>query len=71
MTAPRTSDLPDDVFAVDRIVATAPAMYQKPLKRRYIWRQPDRFAARELRMERSVYTQIAEDAVRYVSARLG
>lgn len=70
MTAPRTKDLPDEVFAVDRIVAQAPAMYQKPLKRRYIFRQPDRFAARELRMERAVYTQIAEDAVRYVENKL-
>lgn len=70
MIAPQVQEVPDEVAVVDRLVARADKMYQKCLKRRYIFNQPDRFAARDLRMDREVYTAYAQAAEKYIADRI-
>ena len=55
---------------IDRQVATLPNWMAKPIKRAYLWGQPDRIAARELRISREEFTSAREKAVMYIAERL-
>lgn len=58
--------LPDDFMKIDRIVSESPNHMQKVLRRAYLWGQPDRIAARELRIDRELFTEQREMAVLWV-----
>lgn len=44
-----------EVLRVDAIVALLPGWMQQPVRRRYAYRQPDRFAAEDLKVDERVY----------------
>jgi len=58
------------IMRIERVISTAPGRYQSALYRRYVFGQPDRFAARQLGLSRADYTNRAEAAVGYVALRL-
>lgn len=62
--------LPENFMKIDKLVAQSPNQMQKVLKRAYLWGQPDRIAARELRIERKLFTEQREAAVTWVMRRL-
>lgn len=61
--------LPDDYMAIDAIVAKSPNHMQKVLMRAYLWGQPDRIAAREMRIDRERFTERREAAVKWVATK--
>lgn len=58
------------IMAIERVISTAPGRYQAALYRRYVFGQPDRFAARDLGMSKADYTNRANVAVDYVAENL-
>lgn len=69
-TAPTNSSPAALIMAVDRIIGQASDLYKEPLTRRYLRHQPDRIAARQLRMVRADYTAQVEAAVKWVANQL-
>jgi len=55
---------------IDEIVVAAPWREQRCLMRRYLYRQPDRAAAQDMRISKTRYRQECERALEYVSERL-
>lgn len=71
----RTSGRPElqlggGIARVDKIVGGLPGWMKSVIHRSYLWQQPDRIAARELKMPRAEYTRRREAAVEYVAERL-
>lgn len=58
--------LPNDYMLIDKIVSQSPNYMKKTLHRAYLWGQPDRIAARELRIDRELFTSQREAAVEWV-----
>jgi len=58
------------VAQIDSIVATLPGRYKAAIFRGYMYRQPDRIAARELDMPRERFTHIRERAVIQIAEKL-
>jgi hypothetical protein len=71
MNAPKIGYVDPQIMAIDRIVADLSGRHKKAIYRRYLWLQPDRIAALQLRMDRHEYTALANDAVKYIGDRLG
>ncbi|HEX7075763.1 MAG TPA: hypothetical protein VF226_17130 [Hyphomicrobiaceae bacterium] len=63
-------DAPAEVMEIDRLVANLPGWMHAAVSRSYRFRQPDRIAARELRMSREQYTLRREAAVSYLAEKL-
>lgn len=61
---------PAQVMEIDRQIASLPASLQAPLWRHYVYRQPDRIAARELKESRASYTARRERAEQTVVERV-
>lgn len=61
---------PREFSEVDAAVSRAPKWAQKVIYRAYVYGQPDRIAAKELRVERETYTTCRLEAVRLVGEML-
>ncbi len=70
VTALKIGYVEPDIMAVDRIVSRLPNRYKKAIYRRYMYLQPDRIAAKQLRIERETYTGMVEAAVEYIAEKL-
>jgi hypothetical protein len=70
MTAPKIGYVDPQIMAVDRIVADLPGQLKKLVYRRYVFQQPDRIAAIQLRIPKDTYTERANAAIQYVGERL-
>lgn len=58
------------IARVDKVVGQLPGWMKSAIHRSYLWQQPDRIAARELKMSRAEFTRRREAAVEYVAERL-
>lgn len=61
---------PQEIVEIDRLVAKLSGVSQSTVYRAYLYRQPDRIMARELRIPRYAVTARREAAVRYVLDQL-
>jgi hypothetical protein len=75
--AATSSSSPDDavgftrtVAEVDGIIATLPGRHKSAIFRAYMYRQPDRIAARELDMPREEFTSMRQRAVITIAEKL-
>lgn len=62
--------LSGSIARVDQVVGALPGWMKSAIHRSYLWQQPDRIAARELKMPRAEFTRRREAAVEYVAERL-
>jgi hypothetical protein len=58
------------IARVDKVVGGLPGWMKAAIHRSYLWQQPDRIAARELKMSRAEFTRRREASVEYVADRL-
>jgi hypothetical protein len=63
-------ELSGSVAAIDAVVAALPGWMQKIIMRSYLWGQPDRLAAQEMRMPRMLYRTQREAALEFVAERI-
>lgn len=63
---PPETYVPARYMKIDGIVAKAPNKYQQVIRRAYLYGQPDRIAARELKMAREDFTGLRESALEFV-----
>lgn len=70
VTALKIGYVEPSIMAIDRIVGNLPGKYKKAIYRRYVYLQPDRIAARQLRVPREEYTGWVDAAVDFIAEKL-
>ena len=68
---PVNLELSSIVAKVDHIVSTLPGWMRTTIQRSYLYRQPDRKAAQDLRIPKDTYRLRRISAVEYIAERLG
>lgn len=71
-SSPRNASMSfsSEMLRVEAIVQSLAGWMKKTVYRGYLYKQPDRIAARELQMDRSHYTSQRRAAVAYIAERL-